>query len=53
MRRNSEVQTANRALEEQLAEAEKELVETKLQWAQVSLHPPANPDGKEKWITDI
>ncbi|EOD44731.1 putative gtpase activating protein [Neofusicoccum parvum UCRNP2] len=34
MRRNSEVQTANRALEEQLAEAEKELVETKLQWAQ-------------------
>lgn len=36
MRRNSEVQTANRALEEQLAEAEKELVETKLQWAQVS-----------------
>ncbi|KAF4313920.1 hypothetical protein GTA08_BOTSDO00460 [Botryosphaeria dothidea] len=39
MRRNSEVQTANRALEEQLAEAEKELVETKLQWAQVSLTP--------------
>ncbi|OJD33339.1 gtpase activating protein [Diplodia corticola] len=36
MRRNSEVQTANRALEEQLAEAEKELVETKLQWAQIN-----------------
>lgn len=43
MRRNSEVQTANRALEEQLAEAEKELVETKLQWAEVSITHSLTP----------
>ncbi|KAB2572553.1 hypothetical protein BFW01_g4081 [Lasiodiplodia theobromae] len=46
MRRNSEVQTANRALEEQLAEAEKELVETKLQWAQINADHEAL---RQKW----
>ena len=38
MQRNSEVHNANRALEEQLGEMERELVDTKLQYAQVS-HP--------------
>ncbi|KAK7554148.1 rab-GTPase-TBC domain-containing protein [Phyllosticta citricarpa] len=37
MARNAEVHNANRALEEQLAEMERELVETKMQHAQVSL----------------
>ncbi len=38
MQRNIEVQNENRALEEQLADAEKELVETKLRYAQVGVH---------------
>lgn len=36
MQRNSEVHSQNRAMEEQLAEMEKELVETKMKWAEVS-----------------
>lgn len=40
MARNAEVHDANRALEEQLAEMERELVETKMQHAQVSLTHP-------------
>ena len=37
MSRNIEVQNENRALEEQMADMEKDLVETKMQFAQVSL----------------
>lgn len=36
MTRNSEVQNSNRGLEEQMADMEKDLVETKMQYAQVS-----------------
>ena len=37
MTRNSEVQNENRGLEEQMTDMEKDLVETKMQYAQVSL----------------
>jgi hypothetical protein len=36
MQRNIEVQNENRAMEEQMAEMEKDLVETKMKWAEVS-----------------
>lgn len=36
MKRNIEVQNENRAMEEQMAEMEKDLVETKMKWAEVS-----------------
>ena len=39
--RNSEVQNENRALEEQMTDMEKDLVETKLQYAQVCNHCPS------------
>jgi hypothetical protein len=38
MQKNIIVHNENRALEEQMAEMEKELVSTKMQWATVSLH---------------
>jgi hypothetical protein len=38
MQKNIVVHNENRALEEQMAEMEKELVATKMQWATVSLH---------------
>jgi predicted nucleic acid-binding Zn-ribbon protein len=37
MKRNMEVQNENRSLSEQMAEMERELVEAKMQWAEVSL----------------
>lgn len=40
MRRNIEVQNENRAMEDSMAEMEKELVATKMKWAEVSLHDP-------------
>jgi hypothetical protein len=40
MKRNIEVQNENRAMEEQMSEMEKELVETKMKWAEVcDAHP--------------
>ena len=39
MSRNIEVQNENRSLEEQLTDMEKDLVETKMQFAQVSSPP--------------
>ena len=35
MKRNMEVQNENRNMEEQMAEMEKDLVETKMKWAEV------------------
>lgn len=37
MKRNMEVQNENRSLSEQMAEMERELVEAKMQWAEVSI----------------
>lgn len=37
MKRNIEVQNENRAMEEQMAEMEKDLVEAKMKWAEVSI----------------
>lgn len=39
MQRNLEVQNENRAMEEQMADMEKELVDAKMKWAEVRLHP--------------
>ena len=39
MQRNVEVQNENRGLEEQMAEMEKELVQTKMQFAEVAISP--------------
>lgn len=38
MKRNMEVQNENRSLSEQMAEMERELVEAKMQWAEVNIH---------------
>jgi len=50
MKRNIEVQNENRALEEQMADMEKDLVETKLQYAEVryALHCFVRP-----WLCDV
>jgi hypothetical protein len=42
MKRNIEVQNENRAMEEQMSEMEKELVATKMKWAEVSQPVPLN-----------
>ncbi|OJJ44048.1 hypothetical protein ASPZODRAFT_154022 [Penicilliopsis zonata CBS 506.65] len=46
MQRNLEVQNENRAMEEQMAEMEKELVEAKMRWAEISENHEAL---KQKW----
>ncbi|KAL1969531.1 hypothetical protein VTN77DRAFT_8969 [Rasamsonia byssochlamydoides] len=46
MKRNLEVQNENRAMEEQMAEMEKDLVETKMKWAELSENHEAL---KQKW----
>ncbi|OAX83247.1 hypothetical protein ACJ72_02392 [Emergomyces africanus] len=49
MKRNIEVQNENRAMEEQMAEMEKDLVDTKLKWAEMSAD---HENLKQKW-TDL
>ncbi|EEH20870.2 hypothetical protein PABG_03101 [Paracoccidioides brasiliensis Pb03] len=46
MKRNIEVQNENRAMEEQMAEMEKDLVETKMKWAELSEN---HENLKQKW----
>ncbi|EGE79279.1 GTPase activating protein [Blastomyces dermatitidis ATCC 18188] len=47
MKRNIEVQNENRAMEEQMAEMEKDLVDTKLKWAEMS---EEHESLKQKWV---
>ncbi|PGH36835.1 hypothetical protein GX50_00292 [[Emmonsia] crescens] len=49
MKRNIEVQNENRAMEEQIAEIEKDLVDTKMKWAEMSAD---HESLKQKW-TDL
>ncbi|KMU88869.1 GTPase-activating protein GYP5 [Coccidioides immitis H538.4] len=46
MKRNIEVQNENRAMEEQMAEMEKDLVEAKMKWAEISEN---HETLKQKW----
>ncbi|KAG5295048.1 GTPase-activating protein GYP5 [Histoplasma ohiense] len=47
MKRNIEVQNENRSMEEQMAEMEKDLVDTKLKWAELS---EEHESLKQKWV---
>lgn len=51
MKRNLEVQNENRSMVEQMAEMEKELVEAKMQWAEVS--SPGGVISMSNWRADF
>lgn len=53
MKRNIEVHNENRAMEEQMAEMEKNLVETKMKWAEVSSTPTVLCPLHLPWLTII
>jgi hypothetical protein len=48
MKRNLEVQNENRNMEEQMSDMERDLVETKMKWAEVSIQPTCDSSSQRR-----